>query len=63
MKMCIICHENEAVVPDRESSTIKENRICGKCHGARLLGDLKKIVVGHLALKRKFGGVENGSNS
>lgn len=43
-KLCIICHKNPAVVPDRERLGRPIKAVCSICHGARLLGDLNKIL-------------------
>jgi len=44
MKLCIVCHERPPEVPDR-NSTSRRKAVCRKCHGERLLGDLRSIVA------------------
>lgn len=48
-KMCEICGEKPATVPDRERMGRPINRICSSCHSLRLVGDIKSI----LALRQK----------
>ena len=43
-KMCEICGEEPATVPDRDRPGRPINRICSRCHGRRLAGDLQKIL-------------------
>ncbi len=40
---CVYCGENEAVVPDRDSLSLRK-RICLKCHAALLKNDLRYIL-------------------
>lgn len=42
-KLCVICSEYEAEVPDRYKSGRQKKEVCARCHGKRLLGDLKRI--------------------
>ena len=42
---CIVCHEREAVLPDRNNPGRPVKRICRQCHADRLIGDLKAILV------------------
>lgn len=49
MKMCEVCGENRATVPDRNRTGRLINRVCSRCHGARLAGDMRLI----LALREK----------
>ncbi len=42
-KMCEICGENPATVPDRERMGRPINRVCSSCHSLRLRGDLIRI--------------------
>jgi hypothetical protein len=44
MKMCEICGEQPATVPDRERVGRLINRVCSSCHALRLSGDMKRIV-------------------
>jgi len=43
-KMCEICGEKLATVPDRERMGWGTNRACGSCHKLRLAGDIKRIL-------------------
>lgn len=43
-KQCEICGKNPATVPDRERMGRLVDRICERCHGLRLKGDLRKIM-------------------
>ena len=56
-KMCVICGENPATVPDREQMGRLINRVCGRCHVLRLRGDLQRI----LELREKRMAHANGS--
>lgn len=40
---CIVCHEREAVVPDRNTMS-RHKRLCIECHAERLQEDLKQIL-------------------
>lgn len=53
MKKCIICRKDEAVVPDRDSMSNRK-KVCRKCHGERLKGDLAIILDNHAKLVEKF---------
>lgn len=44
MKLCEICGELPAKVPDRNKMGRPINRICVRCHGLRLKGDIKEIM-------------------
>ena len=43
-KMCEICGEKPATVPDRERAGRLTNRVCQSCHALRLAGDMKRIL-------------------
>ena len=43
-KLCEICGENPATVPDRERMGRLINRVCSSCHALRLAGDMKRIM-------------------
>ncbi|MCI0527847.1 MAG: hypothetical protein L0Y56_10465 [Nitrospira sp.] len=43
-KMCEICGDNPATVPDRERVGRLINRLCSLCHALRLAGDMRKIL-------------------
>lgn len=55
-KMCEICGEKPATVPDRERFGRLINRVCSSCHALRLAGDMKRIL--ELQEKRKAQGTE-----
>ncbi len=42
-KLCIVCHQNVATVPDRNRPGRPVKRICQSCHEERLRGDLKRL--------------------
>lgn len=44
-KMCEICGDKPATVPDRERMGRLINRVCSSCHALRLAGDLKRIMA------------------
>ena len=46
-KMCEICGEMPATVPDRERMGRLINRVCSSCHALRLKGDMRKILELH----------------
>lgn len=50
---CVICHEREATIPDREKGG-RQKRLCAQCHAERLRADLLFI------LKRQRRGDESG---
>ena len=50
-KMCEICGEKPATVPDRKQVGRLINRVCSSCHSLRLASDIKKII--ELAEKRR----------
>ena len=43
-KLCEVCGELPATVPDRERAGRLINRVCSRCHGLRLAGDIRRIV-------------------
>jgi len=43
-KMCEICGEKPATVPDRKQVGRLINRVCSSCHSLRLAGDMKRIL-------------------
>ena len=43
-KMCELCGDKPATVPDRERMGRPINRVCSSCHALRLEGDLKRIM-------------------
>jgi hypothetical protein len=44
VKMCVLCHQRPAAVPDRERMGKPIKRVCRECHAARLRGDLVEIL-------------------
>jgi hypothetical protein len=46
-KLCEICGEKPATVPDRERMGRLINRVCSSCHALRLAGDMKRIMELH----------------
>ena len=46
-KMCEICGDMQATVPDRERMGRLINRVCSSCHALRLAGDMKRILELH----------------
>ena len=46
-KLCEICGEKPATVPDRERMGRLINRVCSSCHSLRLVGDTKRIMELH----------------
>ena len=58
-KMCEICGERPATVPDRERMGRLINRVCSSCHALRLAGDMKRI----LELREKHRQAQLGHNA
>ena len=52
-KMCEICGEKPAAVPDRERIGRLINGVCSSCHALRLAGDVKRILELHEDRRRK----------
>lgn len=46
-RLCIVCGKNQAVLPDRERMGRRVARVCRECHGERLRGDLRQVMVAH----------------
>jgi hypothetical protein len=46
-KMCEICGDNPATVPDREQMGQLTNKVCLSCHSLRLAGNMKRIFELH----------------
>jgi hypothetical protein len=55
-KMCEICGEKPATVPDRERMGRHINRVCNSCHVLRLAGDLNRIRELHEKRRQARGG-------
>ena len=45
---CIICHEKEATIPDRNEPWYRRKKICTDCHVERLKNDFVNIVDAEL---------------
>ena len=43
---CVICHEQEATIPDREKGG-RQKRLCAQCHAERLKADVLFILKRH----------------
>lgn len=57
VKMCVVCGERPAEVPDRnEGMGRRINKICRQCHGKRLAGDMSAILAEHEKRKRRATG-------
>lgn len=41
---CILCHEREATVPDRDRPGRPIKRVCRECHVKRLQDDLRRVL-------------------
>ena len=41
--LCIVCHKRVAVVPDRNTTSVRK-KVCRDCHVARLNADLRAIA-------------------
>lgn len=46
-RLCIICRERPATVPDRNRMGRLINRVCSPCHAARLAKDLQHCLDAH----------------
>lgn len=55
-KMCEICREKPATVPDRERMGRLIKRVCLSCHALRLVGDMKRIMELHEKRKARNNG-------
>ena len=42
---CIICHEREATVRDRNNPTSPRKKLCMECHADRLKSDFINILT------------------
>jgi len=43
-RMCNVCGEKPATVPDRETFGRLINRVCGSCHSKRLVSDWDNMM-------------------
>lgn len=59
-KMCELCGEHPATVPDRARMGRLVNRVCSRCHGLRLAGDLRAIL--ELTTKRRAAETPNDAD-
>lgn len=50
-RLCVVCNEAPAVVPDRERIGRLIARVCRRCHQARLLNDVAYIM--EVEMKRR----------
>ena len=55
-KLCEICGEKPASVPDRERMGRLINRVCLSCHTLRLAGDVQRIAELHEQRKDRNNG-------
>jgi hypothetical protein len=46
-RLCVVCRERPAAVPDRNRPWSTQKRVCRQCHAARLIGDLKTVLKEH----------------
>ena len=44
-RMCIICREHPAELPDRNAMGRPIKKVCRECHRDRLRDDLRRIMV------------------
>ena len=44
-RLCIVCRQRPAAVPDRERMGRPILRVCRECHAERLGGDLRRILA------------------
>ena len=52
MARCIVCHKREAVLPDRNTLSMRP-RVCRECHAERLHRDLRRVMANHDRKRRK----------
>lgn len=45
MMKCIVCHTNEATIPDRNNPMSSRKKICSICHSNRLKNDFIDILI------------------
>lgn len=43
-RMCTVCRERQAVLPDRNRAPSMIRRICRECHADRLQGDIQHAL-------------------
>ena len=48
-RMCIICRERPAELPDRNAMGRPIEKVCRQCHGDRLRGDVARVLEKHYA--------------
>jgi hypothetical protein len=53
MRLCILCGQRPAEVPDRERMGKPIKRVCTKCHRERLAYDLAVICREHMRREAK----------
>lgn len=59
-KSCELCGEHPATVPDRSHTGRPTNRVCSRCHGLRLVGDMQ-ASLGLTARKQQLAKTANKS--
>ena len=50
-RLCIVCRERLAELPDRNAMGRPIKKVCRQCHSDRLQNDLKRVVM-RLRLRR-----------
>ncbi len=43
-RLCVVCHQRPAAVPDRNRMGRPINRVCRECHRDRLAGDALDVL-------------------
>jgi len=61
-KLCNICGDKPATVPDRERMGRPINRVCSSCHALRLAGDMQRILEMHKKRQAKLNGADYHDN-
>jgi len=46
---CVVCGVGPREIPDRDNPGLLQLRVCRKCHGERIRGDLRAIMEQHNA--------------
>ena len=52
VKLCILCRQHPAEVPDRNRPGRPIKAVCRQCHGRRLAGDLEEVLRVHQQEKK-----------
>ena len=45
VRLCYLCRQRPAAVPDRERMGRQIKTVCRECHAGRLCGDLRQILA------------------